>query len=183
MGFENEADQSFGRLRHSMNGGPSGQEGCALGCKDAQDRLDDGGFADAGPAGHDQHLADQGESITLRPFLVYGLMYVEDENAVNRRPLVGFFAWLLACANLALVWVLLCDISDPFGSDGNQRRHHRSPTVAASPAGQDPGRAKRPVSSSDTDAPFATEVQSFLPFDMWRRVEAAPGTRASTSIH
>jgi pyruvate/2-oxoglutarate dehydrogenase complex dihydrolipoamide dehydrogenase (E3) component len=24
MGFENEADQSFGRLRHSMNGGPSG---------------------------------------------------------------------------------------------------------------------------------------------------------------
>jgi hypothetical protein len=24
MGFENEVDQSFGRLRHSMNGGPSG---------------------------------------------------------------------------------------------------------------------------------------------------------------
>jgi hypothetical protein len=24
MGFENEAEQSFGRLRHSMNGGPSG---------------------------------------------------------------------------------------------------------------------------------------------------------------
>src|SRR4029077_13828716 len=24
MGFENEADQSLGRLRHAMNGGPSG---------------------------------------------------------------------------------------------------------------------------------------------------------------
>lgn len=36
-------------------------------------------------------------------------------------------------------------------------------TVAASPAGRDPARATRPVNGSDTDAPFATEVQSFLP--------------------
>ena len=33
-----------------------------------------------------------------------------------------------------------------FGCDGTRRRHHRSPAVAASPAGQDPDRANRPLS-------------------------------------
>ena len=43
------------------------------------------------------------------------------------------------------------------------RRHHRSPTVAASPAGQDPNEANRPLSRhGDSDAPFAAEVHSFL---------------------
>src|SRR5260370_18506241 len=78
-------------------------------------------------------------------------------------PFAGFFTRPLVRANLILVRVLLCNVSDPFGCDGMQRRHHRSPTVAASPAGRDPARAKQPVNGSDTDAPFATEVQSFLP--------------------
>jgi hypothetical protein len=74
------------------------------------------------------------------------------------------FTRCLARANLALVRVLRCDIwRSLFSCDGIQRRHHRSPTVAASPAGRDPARATRPVNGSDTDAPFATEVQSFLP--------------------
>src|SRR6266705_759235 len=98
-------------------------------------------------------------------------------------PFAGFFTRPLVRANLILVRVLLCNISDPFGCDGMQRRHHRSPTVAASPAGRDPARAKRPVNGSDTDTPFATEVQSFLPFDMWRRVEAGSQFESSRAHH
>jgi hypothetical protein len=41
----------------------------------------------------------------------------------------------------------------------------------------------RPVSGSDTDAPFATEVQCFLPFDMWRRVEAGSQFESSRAHH
>jgi hypothetical protein len=48
----------------------------------------------------------------------------------------GFFTRPLVRANLALVRVLLCDISDPFDCDGIQRRHHRSPAAAATPAGR-----------------------------------------------
>src|SRR6516164_5841450 len=54
-----------GRLGHALGRAASRrtqQKGCALRCEDAQDRLDDGGFADAGPAGHDQHLGHQRES-------------------------------------------------------------------------------------------------------------------------
>jgi hypothetical protein len=50
-----------------------------------------------------------------------------------------------------------------FGCDGTKRRHHRSPAVAASPAGQD--RGPRPTASlgtGDSDALFAEEVHSFL---------------------
>jgi hypothetical protein len=58
----------------------------------------------------------------------------------------------LVRVNLILVRILLCDISDPFGCDGIQRRHHRSPAVAASPSGRDPARAKRPINGSHSDA-------------------------------
>src|SRR5208282_6705527 len=37
------------------------QKGGALHREDAQNALDDGGFADAGATGHDQHLGHQGE--------------------------------------------------------------------------------------------------------------------------
>jgi hypothetical protein len=46
--------------------------------------------------------------------------------------------------------------------DGIQRPHHRSPAVAASPAGRNPEKAKSPQIGVDTDALFTTEVQSFL---------------------
>jgi hypothetical protein len=50
-----------------------------------------------------------------------------------------------------------------FGCDGTRRRHHRSPAVAPSPAGQDPGSGHRPISRhGDSDALFAAEVHSFL---------------------
>src|ERR1700740_649301 len=58
----------------------------------------------------------------------------------------GLFTRCLARANLALVRVLRCDIwRSLFSYDGIQRRHHRSPTMAASPAGRDPARATPPV--------------------------------------
>ena len=116
-------------------------------------RLHDGG--DRCPLG----LSEQGEDR-----LLFGPAAGRTEGVFPG--FAGFFARLLARANLVLVGVLLCDISDPFGCDGNQRRHHRSPTVAASPAGQDPGWGQAAlIIGSDTDAPFAAEVQSFLPFD------------------
>jgi hypothetical protein len=53
------------------------------------------------------------------------------------------FATLLARAILVFVRVLLCDmLRSFFGGDGTLRHHHRSPAMAASPAGQDPGGAK-----------------------------------------
>ena len=56
--------------------------------------------------------------------------------------MLGLLARRLARASLVLLWVLLCDIFGSLsGCDGITRRHHRSPTVAASPAGRDPDRA------------------------------------------
>src|SRR5262249_30853601 len=50
----------------------------------------------------------------------------------------GFFA-RLARTSFVFLGVLLCDILGiPFGCDRIMRRHHQSPTVAASPAGQNP---------------------------------------------
>jgi hypothetical protein len=50
-----------------------------------------------------------------------------------------------------------------FGCDGTRRRHHRSPAVAASPAGQDSGWGQPAlISARHSDAPFAAEVHSFL---------------------
>ena len=49
-----------------------------------------------------------------------------------------------------------------FSSDGVRRRHHRSPTVAASPAGRDPNRAKRPLGrQAALTLHSPAEVQSF----------------------
>src|ERR1700730_13922323 len=50
-----------------------------------------------------------------------------------------------------------------FGCDGTRRRHHRSPAVAPSPAGQDPGWGQPAlISARHSDAPIAAEVHSFL---------------------
>src|SRR5208282_377793 len=59
----------------------------------------------------------------------------------------SLFARLLARASLVLLDVLLCDIFGSLSVGRHRRRHHRSPTVAASPAGRDPDRAKRPLSA------------------------------------
>src|SRR5262249_870499 len=59
------------------------------------------------------------------------------------------FSRPLARAGLVLLWVLLCHILGSVGvCDGITRRPHRSPTVAASPAGRDPDRADRPLSQA-----------------------------------
>src|SRR5450755_955898 len=51
------------------------------------------------------------------------------------------FVHVLACEDSVFLGALLCDILRVLsGCDGLRRRHRRSPTVAASPAGQDPGR-------------------------------------------
>ncbi len=51
-----------GRLGHALGGAAGGraeQELHALGREDPQDRVDDGGLADAGAAGDDEHFGDQ----------------------------------------------------------------------------------------------------------------------------
>src|ERR1700758_2582998 len=52
--------------------------------------------------------------------------------------LADLFATLLARAILVFEGLLLCDIGGSFDGNGTQRRHHRSPAMAPSPAGQDP---------------------------------------------
>src|SRR5579862_9369237 len=49
----------------------------------------------------------------------------------------------LGFASFRLVEMLRCDIWDPFGYDGIIYRHHRSPAVAAWPAGRDPRRTRQ----------------------------------------
>src|SRR5437899_1020586 len=74
--------------------------------------------------------------------------------------LEGFFA-RLAGATFILLGVLRCDILRSFRLRRHTRRHHRSPTVAVSPAGR--GSETRPKGlhqHDDSDALFAAEVQS-----------------------
>src|SRR5215467_3405065 len=64
---------------------------------------------------------------------------LEDEGVLAG--FVSLFARPLARASLVLLGILLCDILGSLsGYDGITRRHHRSPTVASSPAGRDPDR-------------------------------------------
>jgi len=78
--------------------------------------------------------------------------------------LTGPFARLLARATSVFPEVLLCGIFRiAVGCDGTKRRHHRSPAVAPSPAGQRSLMGHRPLSRyDDSDALFAAEVHSFL---------------------
>jgi hypothetical protein len=77
-------------------------------------------------------LSEHGEdSLLLRP--------AAGRTRGNVRRPCGLFVGLLARAELVFVGVLLCDMFGIlFGCDGTMRRHHRSPAVAPSPAGQDP---------------------------------------------
>ena len=60
-------------LGHALGGAASRsaqQKVGALGCEDAQNGFDNGGLADTGTAGHDQHLGDQREPD--RGYLTFG---------------------------------------------------------------------------------------------------------------
>src|SRR5215475_14352496 len=92
-------------------------------------------------------VAPLGCSSRLRTASCLVPLRLGDERVFPR--FVGLFARPLARASLVLLWVLLCDIfGSLFGCDGITRHHHRSPTVAASPAGRDPDRANRPLSQA-----------------------------------
>jgi hypothetical protein len=62
------------------------------------------------------------------------------------------------------LWGFCCaTCSDPFRLRRHHRRHHRSPAMTASPAGQDRGLGQRPsLGTRDSDALFAAEVHPFL---------------------
>src|SRR5262249_35655771 len=80
-------------------------------------------------------------------------------------PFAGLFTRCLARANLALVRFLRCDIwRIPFRLRRHPAPSPPKPRSGGIASGAGSARAKRPINGSDTDAPFATEVQSFLPF-------------------
>src|SRR5712675_1488596 len=73
------------------------------------------------------------------------------------------FAVLFGCVVGAMfVRMLLCDMVRSSQLRRHMRRHRRSPTVATSPAGQDPRAQEACVSIGTTNALFAAEVQSYL---------------------
>src|SRR4029079_1021626 len=74
-----------------------------------------------------------------RPRTVSCLVRPRVEPEATLTLLAGFFA-RLGDAPFSLLAVLRCDISRSFRLRRHTRRHHRSPTVALSPAGQDPRR-------------------------------------------
>jgi hypothetical protein len=86
-----------------------------------------------------------------------------------------------AAADSSTSWVLVRLFGDSFFGDivgilcsawsGVFRRHHRSPALARTPAGQDPGRAFGTLRCRNSDALFPAEVQSFLNY----LIRLAPG--------
>jgi hypothetical protein len=77
-------------------------------------------------------------------------------------------SWAFSCRSWRTptwsLWGFCCaTCSDPFRLRRHHRRHHRSPAMAASPAGQDRGLGQRPcLGTGDSDALFAAEVHPFL---------------------
>src|SRR5262245_35445923 len=84
---------------------------------------------------------------------------------------LGGVVWAVALFCVAVLLLLECDgvrrfalglcIGISFGFRGVLRRHHRSPTSAIEPAGQDPG-MRLLTGTGHTSALFARKSQSFL---------------------